>query len=93
MTNEALEQVVIDCLKENLELSGEPVPPITRDTKPALDLGGFDSLRTLEVVVSLEEKLECDLPPEKLFENKKLEDVSVKGIAHAIDEIIKAKKK
>lgn len=93
MTNEELEQVIIDCLKDNFELSGESVPPITRYTKPALELGGFDSLRTIEVIVTLEDKLECDLPPEKIFENTKLENISIEGIAQAIGEIIKAKKK
>jgi len=93
MSTEELERIIIDCLKENLELSGEPVPPIDRNTKPASDLGGFDSLRTIEVVVTLEEKLECDLPPEKLFEDKKFDDISVKGIALAIEDLIKAKKK
>lgn len=92
MTIEALEQIVIGCLKENLELSGEPVPPITGDTRPASDLGGFDSLRTIEVIVSLEDKFACDLPPEKIFGNRRLEDMSVRSIALAIDEIIKAKK-
>jgi acyl carrier protein len=92
MSNSVTEQIVIDCLIENFELSGEPVPTITPDTKPALDLDGFDSLRTIEVIVTIEEKLECDLPPEKIFENKKFEDYSVKNIADAIDELIKAKK-
>ena len=62
-----LENIVIQCLQENLELSGETVPPISRNTKPACDLSGFDSLRTIEVLINLEDKLNCDLPPEKIF--------------------------
>ena len=92
METEALEQIVIDCLKENLELSDEPVPLITPHTKPASDLNGFDSLRTIEVIISLEEKLNCDLPLEKIVGSKKFEEVSVKDIAQTIDKLIKAKK-
>lgn len=92
MKLEAIEDIVIGCLIENLELSGEPLSPITLDTKPALDLSGFDSLRALEVIVMLEDKFECDLPPEKIFENTKFEEISVKGIARAINMLMKAKR-
>lgn len=93
MIKEALEQIIIDCLKENLELSGELVPHITRETKPALDFEGFDSLRTIEVIVSLEDKLECDLPLKKVFKNKGFEEISVKDMVKVIDELIKATEK
>ncbi|MFL0800728.1 MAG: acyl carrier protein [Agarilytica sp.] len=84
-----IEQVVIDCLVENLELSGEPVPPITKATKPACDISGFDSLRTIEVLVTLEEKVECELPPDKIFSGKKFEDMTVSNIANSIYEVKK----
>ncbi|WP_086930224.1 acyl carrier protein [Agarilytica rhodophyticola] len=84
-----LENAVILCLQENLELSGEPVPPITKHTKPASDLSGFDSLRTIEVLISLEDKVGCDLPPDKLFAGKKFEELTVSSIAQAIDKVNK----
>jgi Phosphopantetheine attachment site. len=88
-----LEQIVIDCLVENLELSGESVPPITKTTKPACDISGFDSLRTIEVLVALEEKVECELPPDKIFSGKKFEDITVSTIASSIYEVKKESKK
>jgi len=87
MSLQEIEDVVIHCLKENLELSGEPVPPITSSTKPACDLRGFDSLRTIEVLISIEEKVGCDLPPDKIFSGTKFEDITVSSIAIAIDKV------
>ena len=84
-----IEDVVIHCIKDNLELSGESVVPITKNTKPARDLKGFDSLRTLEVIVSIEEKIGCELPHDKIFSGKKIEDITVTSIANAIDEVRK----
>lgn len=88
-----IEKMVIECLKKNLELSGDEVPSITGKTRPAFDLRGFDSLRALEVIVSLEEQFNCDLPPEKIFFSARLEDVSVSSIAVAIEKIRKEKSK
>lgn len=88
-----LEQVVIDCLIENLELSGEPVPPITKATRPACDISGFDSLRAIEVLVTLEEKVGRDLPPDKIFSGKKFDDVTVSTIAQSIYELKEGSKK
>jgi len=84
-----LENIVIECLKENLELSGEAVPLITKNTKPACDLSDFDSLRAIEVLVSIEEKVGCDLPPDKIFFDKKFDDITVSSIAEAIDKVKK----
>ena len=84
-----LEQVVIDCLIENLELSGEAVPPITTATRPACDISGFDSLRTIEILVALEEKVGCDLPPDKMFSGRQLDDFTVSTIARSIYELKK----
>lgn len=91
MNLQELEDFVIQCLKENLELSGEPVPEITKSTKPATDLSGFDSLRAIEVLIALEEKIGCDLPPEKVFSNQKFEDITVSSLVSAIDTIRKEK--
>ncbi len=82
-------KVVIQCLKENLEFSGEPVLNITRNTKPANDLSGFDSMRTLEVLVNIEEKLGCELPPDKVISGNKHDDLTVSMLAEAIEKIKK----
>ncbi|MEQ8289309.1 MAG: acyl carrier protein [Gammaproteobacteria bacterium] len=84
-----IEKIVIQCLVENLKLSGEPIPNITPDTKPGCDLSGFDSIRTLEVLINIEEKLNCELSPDKVFLDKKMEDVAVSTIAKTIHKIKK----
>lgn len=89
MSIEELQNIVIECLRENLELSGEEIPPITKNTRPACDLSGFDSLRTIEVLVALEEKIGCDLPPDKIFSGMKFEDATVSTITRAIDQFEK----
>lgn len=89
MSIEELQKVVIECLRENLKLSGEEIPLITKNTKPACDLSGFDSLRTIEVLVALEEKIGCDLPPDKIFSAIKYEDATVSAITIAIDKVEK----
>ena len=93
MSFEELQKVVIECLKENLKLSGEPVPPITKDTNPACDLAGFDSLRTIEILVTLEEKIGCELPPDKVFAKVRFDEATISTITEAIDRVEKEAKK
>lgn len=87
MSTQEIEEIIIHCLKENMELSGEPVPEITGSTKPACDLKGFDSLRTLEVLINIEEKLGYELNPDQVFSGANFEDVTVTSIALAIKKI------
>lgn len=89
MSLQEIEKIVIQCLKENLEISGDPVPTITRNTKPANDLSGFDSMRALEVLINIEEKMGCELPPDKVFTSIKYEDLTVSILAEAIEKIKK----
>lgn len=89
MGTEELEKVVIGCFRENLELSGEEIPPISESTRPACDLKGFDSLRAIEVLFSIENKLGGDLPPDKVFSTIKFEDATVSAITEAIAKLIK----
>ena len=89
MSESELEQIVLACLQENLELSGEAVHTINRHTKPATDLNGFDSLRTLEVLISIEEKLDCELPPDKVFSGLNFEDITVSAMVAAIQKATK----
>jgi|GEM_PF-2647959 len=89
MPESEIEKIVIACIQENLELSGETVPALNGSTKPATDLSGFDSLRTLEVLVNIEEKLSCELPPDKVFTGMKFEDITISDLADAIQKVKK----
>ncbi|MEW8537332.1 MAG: acyl carrier protein [Candidatus Thiodiazotropha endolucinida] len=82
-----IEQIVIACIQENMELSCEEVPTITMNTNPANDLCGFDSLRTLEVLIGIEERLECELPPDKVFSGMKYEDMTISSLVTSIQKI------
>ncbi|MEW8051119.1 MAG: acyl carrier protein [Candidatus Thiodiazotropha sp.] len=87
MLESDIEQIVIACIRENMELSGEVVPIITMNTNPANELSGFDSLRTLEVLIGIEERLECELPPDKVFSGMSYEDITVSSLVSAIQKI------
>ncbi len=87
MGAQEIEEVVIRCLQENIEFSGETVPTITGNTKPASDISGFDSLRALEVLISIEEKLGWELNPGQVFAGNSLENITVTSIALAIKKI------
>lgn len=89
MSESEIEEIVIACLRENLELSGEAIPPINSKTNPATDLNGFDSLRTLEVLISIEEQVGCELPPDKIFPGMKFEDITVNAMVNAIQKVKK----
>jgi acyl carrier protein len=89
MNLQQLELDIIQCLSDNIKSSGESVPVITRNTAPQSDIEGFDSLRTLEVLIELEEKLGCELPPEKVFPNPYHSEQTVEDLAKAIFKIVK----
>jgi len=76
--------IVVECIKNNFELSGEPLPPIIETTNLICDLEGFDSMRTLEVLVSIEEKIGCELPPDKIFSDSNPDGVTVSSISAEI---------
>ena len=67
-TNE-LEQIIIECLIENIEMSGAVAPAISAQTAPLSDISGFDSLRTLELLTELEVRLDCQIPSSVFFRN------------------------
>lgn len=92
MDVEKIENIFIECLKENLELSGDKIPSINRNTKPC-DLNGFESLRTIEVLVLVGERLDCELSAHKVFSEIKFEDADVSTIVAAIDKLRKKAKK
>lgn len=87
MSESEIEQIVIACIRENIELSGEVVTTITVNTNPANDLSGFDSLRALEVLTGIEEQMECELPPDKVFSGMRFEDITIRSLVSAIQKI------
>ena len=60
-TRAQVRSALIDAIKEAQQNSGDPVPVITDDTEPLSDLAGFDSLRCVEVEMTVSEKLEREL--------------------------------
>lgn len=83
-----LELQLINCIKNNIEQSGEEVPDISGDTVLQDGIPGFDSLRAIEVLIELETELDCELPPEKVFTKKSNEQDTIEDMAKAIMNII-----
>ncbi len=84
-----LENKIIECIKQNIELSGDTIDaPITTKTSPLNDIKGFDSLRAIEVALELETVFECDLPPEKLFANTNSDPLDIGGLAKSLEKIL-----
>ena len=84
MSIDEIERALISCLKDNLVLSGEDVPAINKETRPGCDLGGFDSLRTIEVLLAVEEKINFDIEPDKVLANIYFKDATISTISQAI---------
>lgn len=93
MEMKQLELKLIDCIKTNIEQSGDEVPEITLDTAIQDDIPGFDSLRAIEVLIELESELDCELPPEKVFLKKPPERDTIEDMAKAIFKIVVQEKK
>lgn len=83
-----LEDLVITCIQQNIEDSDEEAPEITRTTGVFTGISGFDSLRAVEVLVTLEEKLGKELPPEHVFVSEPAGSDRVCDIANAIKTIV-----
>ena len=87
MDIERIEDILIECLKENFKLSNEEIPSINKNTKLARDLNGFGSLRAVEVLILVGEKLGCELSAHKIFSEIKFEDADISTIAVAINKV------
>ena len=59
--------MVVAVLKEVQEISGEEYVDIGLQDKPLGTLGGFDSLKGIEVTVMVEGRLECEIERDSLF--------------------------
>lgn len=83
-----IEQLVIDCIRQNIEDSEEEIPEITPTTGVFTGIAGFDSLRAIEVLVSLEDKLGKELSPDDVFVKKPPGSDRVCDMAGAIKAIV-----
>ena len=73
MNQTEIEQMLIDVVCQLQELSGREKVPVTADTKPVLDMPGFDSLNGVEATVEVLDRLKLDLDFNNVFidEDKK----------------------
>jgi len=83
-----IEQLVIDCIRQNIADSDEEIPEITPTTGVFTGIAGFDSLRAIEVLVTLEDKLMKELPPDNIFVSKPAGSDRVCDIAKAIKAVV-----
>jgi len=88
---EQIELEIINCIKVNIEDSGEEIPDINKKTGVFTGIAGFDSLRAIEVLISLEEVFGCELPPEKVFTKKPPGTDDIGDVAKAVQNIVRQK--
>jgi acyl carrier protein len=88
MDIKTIELEIINCIKGNIEDSGDEVPEINRGTGVFTGIAGFDSLRAIEVLISLEEVFDCELPPEKVFVKKPPGTDDIGDVAKAVQNIV-----
>lgn len=88
MTQLEIEFELIKCLRENIEECEEEVPELDGGTSVFSGIAGFDSLRALEVLVSLEDAVGCELPPEKIFTKEPAGTDTIADLVRAIDKVI-----
>lgn len=93
MEMKQLELKLIDCIRANIEESGDDIPNILGNTVLQDGIPGFDSLRAIEVLIELESELGCELPPEKVFVKKPPEKDTIQDVAKAIMNIVDQEKK
>jgi acyl carrier protein len=61
MNQTELEEILIEVVCRLQELSGREKVSVTSDTKPVLDMPGFDSLNGVEATVEVLDRLKLDL--------------------------------
>ena len=83
-----IEDLVIDCIRQNIEDSDEDMPDITRTTGVFTGIAGFDSLRAIEVLVSLEDKFDKELSSDDVFVKKPPGSDRICDMANAIKAIV-----
>ena len=83
-----IEMELIKCIKNNIDECGDDIPELDENTSVFEGIPGFDSLRAIEVLVSLEDAVGCELPPEKIFTKKPPGTESIRDLARAVNKIV-----
>ncbi|MGH1432556.1 MAG: hypothetical protein ACRBB4_15745 [Neptuniibacter sp.] len=83
-----LESEIISQISLNLEDSKEKVPVITGSTGVFKGISGFDSLRAMELLVTLESVYDQEFLPEKVFVRRPPSATTVSDMAKAMQKII-----
>ena len=79
MTQMEMEKLLIDLVLKIQKLSGREASPVDGETKPVLDVPGFDSLNGVELTVELQDELKLELE----FNNLLVDDDKALTIAEA----------
>ena len=87
-----IEKKIIDCIIQNIGMSGEKIPDITGETVLLRDIDGFDSLRTLEVLTELGADLDLEIPLEIAFSNSDHQSLDISGMARNIKKLMENKR-
>lgn len=88
MDLEKIESCIIDRIENNLRDSGDKIPTIDSNTSVFNGIPGFDSLRTIEVLIDLEDVFKCELPPEKVFVKKPPGSENIRDVSLAVSRVI-----
>jgi acyl carrier protein len=83
-----IEMELIKCIKDNIEECGDDIPDLDESTSIFEGIAGFDSLRAIEVLVTLEDAVGCELPLEKVFTKKPPGTENIRDLASAINKIV-----
>jgi acyl carrier protein len=83
MTKSELELLLIDTVCTLQKLSGREQVPIDADTKPILDVPGFDSLNGVEITVEVMDKLAIETD----FNNVLIDDDRALTISEAAERL------
>lgn len=91
METTEIEKKIIDCITQNIGMSGDKIPAITGETVPLLDIDSFDSLRIIEVIVDLGVVLDLELQPEIFFCEPDPQSLDISGMSRIIKKLMENK--
>lgn len=84
MSRQEIVKLVTETVMEIQEKSGRPVPTMTGETRPLLDLAGFDSLNGLELTHMLAAALGFEPPMTLCKSDDGRRALSITGIADKV---------
>ncbi len=67
MTQAEIERMLIEVVCQIQEISGREGVDVTSDTRPVLDMPGFDSLNGVESTIELSGRINKDVPFNNIF--------------------------